>query len=295
MLLLATLVGCNYAGTRRELSGCINDVFLMRQILVRQFGFEERNVTVLIDNNTHLMTEPPTGANIKRALDRMVQRARGVRRAHLFFHFSGHGTLLRGGPYGRPHDAIMPSDSNLITDVDFRRLVDQVPQTATFTMVSDSCHSGGLIAQEREQIGPTASALNRAGGGGGRRTRFLPYETVLQHLGVANLHQLERHMVATFGDDASALFRHARAPVPVPRPNSAILLSACQLDESADEQDNYGAFTLALSNLLRGPNDVGNHWEVVTLARSMLQQRGHTQQHPCLYCSNDNVGRLFLS
>ena len=41
-------------------------------------------------------------------------------------------------------------------DVDFRELVDRVPRAATFTMVSDSCHSGGLIDQENEQIGPDA-------------------------------------------------------------------------------------------------------------------------------------------
>lgn len=42
---------------------------------------------------------------------------------------------------------------NLITDDDFRDFVDQVPDGCRITIVSDSCHSGGLIDQAKEQIG----------------------------------------------------------------------------------------------------------------------------------------------
>ncbi|XP_056847812.1 metacaspase-4-like [Raphanus sativus] len=42
---------------------------------------------------------------------------------------------------------------NLITDNDFRDLVDRVPQGSRMTIISDSCHSGGLIDEAKEQIG----------------------------------------------------------------------------------------------------------------------------------------------
>lgn len=38
-------------------------------------------------------------------------------------------------------------------DDDFRELVDQVPQGCKITIISDSCHSGGLIDDAEEQIG----------------------------------------------------------------------------------------------------------------------------------------------
>lgn len=38
-------------------------------------------------------------------------------------------------------------------DGDFRDLVNKIPSGVTFTFISDSCHSGGLIDSEKEQIG----------------------------------------------------------------------------------------------------------------------------------------------
>uniref|UniRef100_R7W5A1 Metacaspase-5 n=1 Tax=Aegilops tauschii TaxID=37682 RepID=R7W5A1_AEGTA len=42
---------------------------------------------------------------------------------------------------------------NLITDQDFTELVQKVPDGCLFTIVSDSCHSGGLLDKAKEQIG----------------------------------------------------------------------------------------------------------------------------------------------
>ncbi|XP_038978524.1 uncharacterized protein LOC120108866 [Phoenix dactylifera] len=44
-------------------------------------------------------------------------------------------------------------DMNLITDDDFREFVDKVPEGCWITIVSDSCHNGGLIDESMEQIG----------------------------------------------------------------------------------------------------------------------------------------------
>lgn len=41
----------------------------------------------------------------------------------------------------------------MYTDDDFRALVDKIPVGVTFTFMSDSCHSGGLIDSTKEQIG----------------------------------------------------------------------------------------------------------------------------------------------
>lgn len=167
---LATLVGCNYVGTRYELRGCINDVDAVRATLVARFGFAPADVAVLTDGRGSEVL--PTGANIRRALADMVARA--APGDVLFFHYSGHGTLVppRHGDGGAEEEAIVPSDFNLITDVDFRQLVDRVPPGASFTIVSDSCHSGGLIDQEKEQIGPSVGS--DPGAPPARTARFLP-------------------------------------------------------------------------------------------------------------------------
>lgn len=149
----ALLVGINYLGTDGELKGCLNDVARMRRCLVGRFGFDEADIRVLADADPS--TPPPTGANIRLELERLVAGARPG--DALFFHYSGHGLQLPAET-GEDDDTgydecIVPCDLNLIKDQDFTDLVAKVPDGCRFTMVSDSCHSGGLIDKTKEQIG----------------------------------------------------------------------------------------------------------------------------------------------
>uniref|UniRef100_A0ACD5TFB2 Uncharacterized protein n=1 Tax=Avena sativa TaxID=4498 RepID=A0ACD5TFB2_AVESA len=149
----AVLVGINYPGTEGELKGCLNDVARMRRCLVDRFGFDDADIRVLADADPS--TPPPTGANIRLELERLVGAARPG--DALFFHYSGHGLQLPAET-GQDDDTgydecIVPCDTNLIKDQDFTELVRKVPDGCLFTMVSDSCHSGGLIDKTKEQIG----------------------------------------------------------------------------------------------------------------------------------------------
>ncbi|KAM3411407.1 hypothetical protein ACQJBY_003200 [Aegilops geniculata] len=149
----AVLVGINYPGTEGELKGCLNDVARMRRCLIDRFGFDGADIRVLADADPS--TPPPTGANIRFELERLVGDARPG--DSLFFHYSGHGLQLPAET-GEDDDTgydecIVPCDTNLIKDQDFTELVRKVPDGCLFTMVSDSCHSGGLIDKTKEQIG----------------------------------------------------------------------------------------------------------------------------------------------
>ncbi|KAJ6350500.1 hypothetical protein OIU78_006628 [Salix suchowensis] len=149
----AVLIGCNYPGTKAELKGCVNDVKRMYRYLVDRYGFYEDNITILIDTDDSYTL--PTGKNVRKALNDLVLSSRSG--DFLFVHYSGHGTRLPAET-GEDDDTgydecIVPCDMNLITDDDFRDLVDQVPEGCRITIVSDSCHSGGLIDETKEQIG----------------------------------------------------------------------------------------------------------------------------------------------
>ncbi|CAM6065855.1 unnamed protein product [Sphagnum tenellum] len=149
----ALLVGCNYPGTKCELHGCANDVRRMRTTLVERFGFDESDILLMLD--TDPSTPQPTGANIRSSLNKLINSVQPG--DALVFHYSGHGTQLppeKGAPGETDtEEAIVPTDMNLLTDDDFRGLVNQIPDGVTFTFLSDSCHSGGLIDSEKEQIG----------------------------------------------------------------------------------------------------------------------------------------------
>lgn len=113
----AVLIGCNYAGTKAELRGCINDVKRMYRCLVDRYGFSEDDIKVLIDADESYTQ--PTGRNIRQALDELVQSAEPG--DFLVVHYSGHGTRLpaeTGDDDDTGYDeCIVPSDFNLINGI----------------------------------------------------------------------------------------------------------------------------------------------------------------------------------
>jgi len=180
----AVLVGCNYPNTKYELHGCVNDVLRTQSTLIHRFGFARDDIHLLIDTDEAYTN--PTGENIRAALLAMIRRANAG--DVLFFHYSGHGTLLPHNNSTGSDECIVPCDIKLITDEDFRVIVNKVPLGTTFTIVSDSCHSGGLIDKEKEQIGPvhtTNRSLTDALRPRQRssKSKFIPLESLLEILG----------------------------------------------------------------------------------------------------------------
>ncbi|KAL2327083.1 hypothetical protein Fmac_020510 [Flemingia macrophylla] len=169
----AVLIGINYPGTKAELKGCVNDVWMMQRCLVERYGLSENDITVLIDTDESY-TEP-TGKNIRSALTGLIGSAREG--DVLFEHYSGHGTRLPAET-GEEDDTgydecIVPSDMNLITDDDFKEFVEGVPRDCKLTIVSDSCHSGGLIDGAKEQIGNSTKGEGSNSGSGFGLSSFL--------------------------------------------------------------------------------------------------------------------------
>ncbi|XP_021296575.1 metacaspase-9 [Herrania umbratica] len=299
---LAVLVGCNYPNTQHELHGCINDVVAMRGVLVGRFGFDPSQIELLTDAPGSLVL--PTGANIKAALNEMVNQAEAG--DVLFFHYSGHGTRipsLKPGHHFRQDEAIVPSDFNLITDVDFRQLVNRLPKGATFTILSDSCHSGGLIDKEKEQIGPSIIKNTTSVS---YRVKTIPFQSVLQHLSSLtsiNTSDIGTHLLEFFGADASLKFRLPQLEsdlLELSKTDEGILLSGCQADETSADMNAiegggkaYGAFSNAVHMVLNENSGALSNKKVVVMARKVLEAQGF-EQHPCLYCSDGNADATFL-
>ncbi|XP_010429813.1 PREDICTED: metacaspase-6 [Camelina sativa] len=217
----ALLIGINYVGTKAELRGCVNDVRRMHISLVERYGFPEKNIKMLIDTDSSSIK--PTGKNIRQALLDLVEPAKPG--DVLFVHYSGHGTRLPAET-GEEDDTgydecIVPSDMNLITDDDFRDLVDMVPKDCPITIISDSCHSGGLIDEAKEQIGESTKKKDKDCGGSSTinketeaeinevGSRSLPLETLIdmlkQETGNDNIEvgKIRTTLFEMFGEDSS--------------------------------------------------------------------------------------------
>ncbi len=138
----AVLVGINkYELEGNNLSGCVNDVTNVRDILINYYGFDVPNIRVLAD-------ERATKCNIIERLGWLVNDAKPG--DILVFHFSGHGSQVRDREGDELSDSLdeilcpcdMDWEDNYITDDELALIFKQLPAGVTLDVILDSCHSG---------------------------------------------------------------------------------------------------------------------------------------------------------
>lgn len=86
----AVIIAINYIGQQGELSGCHNDAKNMMEYIKDVHGFQQENITVLMDDGVNTS---PTKANILEAYRTLVAQSKPGDVA--FCHYSGHGGKLR--------------------------------------------------------------------------------------------------------------------------------------------------------------------------------------------------------
>jgi hypothetical protein len=137
----ALLVGINDYKEINDLSGCINDITNIRDVLLKYYGFTVPDMRVLTDSRA-------TKANIISRLKWLVSGAK--KGDTIVFHYSGHGTQIRDrdGDELKDHmdEAICPWDTNwdggLILDDDLYNIFQGLKAGVTLEVLLDSCHSG---------------------------------------------------------------------------------------------------------------------------------------------------------
>ena len=151
----ALLIGINYRNTADELNGCYNDVVNVATYLRTVLGYAPGAITMLTDGNRGSVfpaSVAPTRQNIIAGLSALVAGMAPGDEA--FFHYSGHGTLVRdrnGDEVSGMDSCICPLDYNVssaagggvITDDEIRALlVNRVPRGARLYVILDCCHNG---------------------------------------------------------------------------------------------------------------------------------------------------------
>jgi len=143
-------IGINYKGTSGELSGCVNDVQTMLNMLQR-IEYPLQEAVILVDDPRFPgRTGEPTKHGILQGLRWLCEGARPG--DCLFLHFSGHGSQLRntdGTEEDGMDECMVPLDyqrNGMIIDDDiYLGCVQPLPPGVRLTAVMDCCHSGTLM------------------------------------------------------------------------------------------------------------------------------------------------------
>ncbi|TYI41343.1 hypothetical protein ES332_A01G013800v1 [Gossypium tomentosum] len=148
----AVLCGVSYKKWKYKLKGTINDVMNMKTLLTQMYGFLERNILVLTEeeSDTRLI---PTKANIETCLKWLVN---GCQKGDsLVFYYSGHG--LRQPDFNQDErdgfdETICPVDflrEGMIVDNDiYATIVKPLSEGVTLHAIVDACHSGTILDLE---------------------------------------------------------------------------------------------------------------------------------------------------
>jgi hypothetical protein len=177
---LAFLVGIDnykYSGETnfKNLKGAVNDVKILKELLVERFGFpdDEEHILVLTDNHA------TRDAILNGIREHLIAKANN--QSVVVFQYSGHGSQLKDVhddeidgwdetivPYDSGHKDPFPNSD--ITDDELFDLLNQLTEkTPNVTLIFDSCHSGTItrgagIAREVERDERTPTGQRPASG-----------------------------------------------------------------------------------------------------------------------------------
>lgn len=149
MVKKAIVIGINYLGTENELHGCINDSSNVRDLLISQYKFKSKNITLMTDKSQD-PTLLPTMKNIIIQIRKLVSNVKSG--DSIVFTYSGHGDQMPDRNKDEEDgldETLVPLDfdkyGEISDDLLRQELVDKIPQGAKLTCIIDSCHSGTIL------------------------------------------------------------------------------------------------------------------------------------------------------
>ncbi|MCX7030738.1 MAG: caspase family protein [Spirochaetes bacterium] len=283
----ALLVGINdYPGSGNDLGGCVNDTANLKNLIMKEFGFDAGGVRVLVDARA-------TRAAILGALQDLVAKASAG--DTLVFHYSGHGSQVPDEDGDEKSDrldeVICPRDFSWdgcwISDDDLSDIFSGLAKEVHLEVLLDCCHSG--TGTREIALGKGSGALEAGLAGGLRartaRVRFMPRPP---------------------GDSAKlgAAFRTSAVMTKIgtlvkakPRGLNHVLWTACRSDQYSADADiggsPNGAFTWFFCDAARASAKGSTRAALLDHIRKGLRGEGFDQS-PQLECRKSaREGGLF--
>lgn len=274
-----------------SLGGCLADAEALEGLLKDAFLFDE--TTTLTDGQA-------TREEILRSVRAMLD-ASAVGDVATFC-YAGHGGRLPANPDDqndptnfRFYDCIIPSSGDYITDRDFADLASNLdPSVVNFTLIMDSCHSGGLSEaspDSRLRSGPYSDELVSMCVN--LMDTVIPCGVVVP-IGsgdfdgnVSNVTGDGNGIVCSV-DDNKSFVASARATV----------LAACRYDETDTDDaggNGHGGLTQALLDVVVSSNPQVSHSSLVDSLRDDMFNSLNLSQTPTLLGQESRMDETFLS
>merc|ERR1712007_260014 len=280
----ALIVGINYIGTENELGGCINDATAERDVHIDHFGFKEKEVMLLSDDQPE-MSQHPTKENMVAALDWLMKDA--MDGDVLFFHYSGHGAQYpdeTGEEEDGLNECLCPCDcmenpwpdavilDDYLNDIFF----DNLPDGVRLTCVYDCCHSGTMtdlsVTTSRDDVAGFGVSGDEGSARKIKERKMDPPPHLLEKIKNQNPHNRPKKK------DLATRSLHK----PSNEPKTLWTISGCQDNQtSADATINgrkCGALTWSLHAALSQCNYNVTYYELLHASRKKL--RGQYTQIP---------------
>jgi pimeloyl-ACP methyl ester carboxylesterase len=294
----ALLVGINaYPNAEDRLEGCVNDVFLVSEVL-QERGFDAEDIRVCLDDRA-------TARGVLERFEWLLDTPQPD--DQLVFYYSGHGAQLPtyglGDRVDRMDETLVPYDfdwspDTAITDDQVYELYGQLPYETQLLMMFDCCHSGGIhkagarrvrglnppddIRHRALRWNPNAGMwedrdlrpLNKAFGGSRElRTEFFGSNDATTRIGRASSFRKEGKRDYDERKQREGGRAHA--------PYLPVILEACRESEFSYEYrhgvTSYGAFTFALAAGLRRSKSISFN-DLVKEVRKQLRSLQYDQQ-----------------
>jgi hypothetical protein len=157
----AFLMGINYRGTDSELNGCINDVYNIKDLLLKHLNYKEEEVLVMTDD-TELK---PTYNNITGQLLELAKKSYNENLEELVISYSGHGSNIsdkNGDEDDKRDECLVPLDydkKGLITDDLLNNIFGSFnPKTNVF-FILDACHSETMLDTKYRYVSGNKSVI----------------------------------------------------------------------------------------------------------------------------------------
>jgi hypothetical protein len=144
----AFLCGINYIGTENALNGCINDIMNINNFLVKNCGYDPKNIKIMTDDPKSVTK--PTRANMEAGISWLANNCAAG--DTLFFYYSGHGSDIKdtnGDESDGRDNVLVPLDYTtkgiVSDDWLFLNLASRLPAGVTLWSFTDCCHSGTML------------------------------------------------------------------------------------------------------------------------------------------------------